>query len=143
MNILQLVIIAFLILETTNVIALYFFPDSKYANSVGVFSTWEQSKQDPEVHNLLKYLVNWVAGTKIIFIMLLIVILLIADEQELIYVGMVMIFSIGTYFWRLNPLIRKMDSEGQVEPKKYSVILRWMIAAMIGTFLVAVIVTSI
>ena len=43
------VIIGFIVLEATNVIALYFFPGSKYANSVGVFKAWEKSKQDPEI----------------------------------------------------------------------------------------------
>ena len=83
MNILTIVIIGFLILEGTNVLALYFFPGSKYANAIGVFKAWEKSKGDPEVHDLVKYLVNWVAGTKLIFICLLIVILVIADDRTL------------------------------------------------------------
>ena len=37
MNIIMFVTIGFLILEATNVVALYFFPGSKFANSVGVF----------------------------------------------------------------------------------------------------------
>jgi len=48
-----------------------FFPGSKYANSIGVFNAWEKSKQAPELNDLVKYLVNWVAGTKIIFTPLL------------------------------------------------------------------------
>ena len=35
MNMISVVIIGFIVLEATNVIALYFFPGSKYANSVG------------------------------------------------------------------------------------------------------------
>lgn len=65
-------------MEASNVIMLYFFPDSRYANSVGVFKAWEKSKQDPELHDFMKYLVNWVAGTKLIVILLLIVFLLSA-----------------------------------------------------------------
>jgi hypothetical protein len=85
MDILRIVIVIFLLLEAMNVLTLYFAPSSKLANGVGVFNAWEKSKQDPEVHQLVAYLVNWVAGTKLIFIMLLIVILLTANEQTLVY----------------------------------------------------------
>ena len=40
MNVLTIVVIGFLILEATNVVALYFFPDSKLAKP-------EQLAQDP------------------------------------------------------------------------------------------------
>ena len=58
MTFIVIVIIGFLLLESTNGVALYFFPDSKLANSVGVFKAWEKSKGDPEIHNFVKYLVN-------------------------------------------------------------------------------------
>jgi len=38
----KIVILAFIALETSNVLALYFFPGSKRANAVGVFSAWEK-----------------------------------------------------------------------------------------------------
>ena len=69
MNMIRFVIIGIIVLEATNVVALYFFPGSKYANSVGVFKAWEKSKQEPEIHDFVKYLVNWVAGTKLIFLL--------------------------------------------------------------------------
>jgi len=47
--------------------------DSRMFNSIGVFNAWEKSKADPEMHNFVKYLTNWVAGTKLIFIALLLV----------------------------------------------------------------------
>ena len=103
---------------------------------------FEKSKADPEVHDFVKYLVNWVAGTKLIFIMLLIVILYAADDQTLIFAGVAMVISIASFFWRLFPLVRKMDREGQVDPPKYSVALGWMIAVFILVFLVAVLVTA-
>ena len=139
MNLLTIVTIAFLILEATNVLALYFFPDSKLANSVGVFKAWEKSKGDPEIHNFVKYLVNWVAGTKLIFILLLIVILYIADEQTLVLTSAALVISIASFFWRLFPLIRKMDHDGQIDPKNYSAVLGWMIFAFILVFLTAII----
>jgi len=131
MNILTFVIIGFIVLEASNMVALYFFPDSKMANSVGVFKAWEKSKQDPEMHNFVKYMVNWVAGTKLIFILLLVVILLTADEQTLILTGTALVLSIAVFFWRLFPLIRKMDREDQIDPKNYSSVLGWMILVMI------------
>jgi len=141
MNAITIVTIGFLILEATNVATLYFFPGSKYANGVGVFSAWEKSKRDPEIHNFVKYLVNWVAGTKLIFILLLIVILYTADDHTLIFTGIALIISITSFFWRLFPLIRTMDQDDQIEPKRYSTVLGWMIAAFILTFLVAILVS--
>lgn len=137
MSVITIVTIGFLILEATNVVALYFFPGSKYANSVGIFKAWEKSKHDPEIHNLVKYLVNWVAGTKLIFILLLIVILYTADEQTLLLTSVALVISIASFFWRLFPLIRKMDREGQIDPKNYSAVLGWMILAFVLVFLAA------
>jgi len=138
-NIITIVTIGFLIMEAANVATLYFFPGSKYANGVGVFKAWEKSKSDPEIHNFVKYLVNWVAGTKLIFILLLIVILLVADDRTLVFAGIALVISIASFFWRLFPLIRKMDRTGQIEPEKYSVALGWMIAVFILVFAAAVI----
>ena len=140
MNLLNIFTIGFLTLEATNVLALYFSPETKYANGIGVFKAWERSKKDPEIHDLLKYLVNWVAGTKLIFILLLIVIVLTANDQTMILSGAALVISITSFFWRLFPLIRKMDSEGQIEPKNYSIALGWMIGAFIIAFLGATIV---
>jgi cytochrome b561 len=138
MNLIQVVIAGFILLEASNVLALYFFPDSKLANSVGVFKAWERSKQDPELHNFVRYLVNWVAGTKLIFILLLVVMLFRADQETLVLAGIALIISISSFFWRLFPLIRRMDREGEIEPKNYSAVLGWMILALILVFLTAV-----
>ena len=141
LNALVIVIIGFVIMESANVISLYFLPGSKFANGIGVFKAWEKSKQDPEVHDLVKYLVYWVAGTKVISILLLVVILLTAQGKSLIFAGAVMVVSIATFFWRLFPLIRKMDRSNQIEPKNYSATLGWMILGFVLVFLAAVIVT--
>ena len=42
MNLLTIVTIAFLLLEASNVLALYFFPGSKYANAMGTFKAWKK-----------------------------------------------------------------------------------------------------
>lgn len=139
MSLLSIISIGFLILEATNVLALYFSPGSKYANAIGVFKAWEKSKTDPEMHNFVKYLVNWVAGTKLIFIFLLIVILVWADERTLFFAGIAMVLSIASFFWRLFPLIRNMDHTGQIEPPMYSIALGGMIAVFILAFVIALV----
>ena len=141
MKFITMVTIGFLCLEALNVIVLYNFPSSKYANAVGVFKAWEKSKSDPEIHNFVRYLVNWVAGTKLIFIALLIVILIMADDHTLIVAGAALVVSIASFFWRLFPLICQMDREGQIEPRNYSKALGWMIGVFILVFMSGVIVS--
>jgi hypothetical protein len=137
MNLITAATIGFLILEAINVITLYFFPESKLANGVGVFKAWEKSKADPEIHNFIRYLVNWVAGTKLIFILLLIVILVSGNHQTLVFSSIALVISIASFFWRLFPLIRQMDRDGQIDPENYSIALGWMIAAFIIVFFFA------
>jgi len=138
--IVKIVIIAFVILELSNVIALYFFPGSKRANAVGVFSAWEKSKQYPEIHDFVKYLVYWVAGAKLVFLLLLAVIVFFGDlslqRQSLIALAAATL----TFFWRLFPLIRKMDRNEQVTPRNYSVILGGMIIGLVAIFIVGALI---
>jgi hypothetical protein len=137
MDLIRIVMLAFLVLESTNVITLYFAPGSRYANGVGIFNAWEKSQQDPEVHDLVRYLVYWVAGTKLIFILLLGVIIVLADPQTLLWAAAAMAVAIASFFWRLFPLIRRMDRAGQITPRNYSILLGWMIFAMILVFAMA------
>ena len=141
MDLPTLVIAAFIILEFSNVITLYFKPSFKMANSVGVFTAWENSKKDPEMHNFVKYLVNWVAGTKVIFLLLLIVIIFTADQTTINLTLVALILSIMTFFWKLFPLIRKMDHDSQIEPRNYSTYLFLMILSMIIIFLITLILS--
>lgn len=138
--IVKIVIFAFIILETSNVLALYFFPGSKRANAVGVFKAWEKSKQYPEIHDFIKYLVNWVAGTKLIFLLLLGVIVLFGNLEvqklSLIALGLATL----TFYWRLFPLIREMDQGDQIRPKNYSIILGVMILTFILLFGIAALI---
>jgi len=133
----KVVIIAFILLELSNVLALYFSPGSKKANAVGVFSAWEKSKQYPEIHDFIEYLVYWVAGAKLIFLFLLTVILLFGNldiqRMSLLAVGLATL----SFFWRLFPLIRKMDRSGQIEPKNYSTVLGVMIFSFVALFALA------
>ena len=142
MNILTIAIIGFLVMETANVVTLYFFPGSKFVNGVGVFKAWEKSKQDPEIHSFVRYLVYWVAGTKLIFIALLIVILFTADGRTLVFSAAALVLSIASFFWRLFPLIRKMDRGLQLDPRNYSAVIGALISAFILVFLIAILAAA-
>ena len=139
MSLLLIITISFMVLEFFNVLALYGKPDFKFANAVGMFKAWDRSKEDPEMHDFVKYLVNWVAGTKLIFLLLLVVILIFGDEKTQVYSMLALILSILTFYWKLYPLIKKMDKKDQITPKNYSRIL----ALMIFTFVIALTVAFI
>lgn len=132
--IVKIVILVFIILELSNVLALYFAPGSKRANAVGVFSAWEKSKQYPEIHDFIKYLVNWVAGTKLIFLLLLGVIVVYGNLEIQKLSLFALCLATLSFFWRLFPLIRMMDREDQIRPKNYSIVLGVMIFIFIVFF---------
>jgi hypothetical protein len=137
MNLITTIILAvFLAMEFLNILALYFKPGSKKSNAVGVFKAWEKSKNDPEIHDFVRYLVFWVAGTKVIFILLIIVIIIFGDPLTQSFSIIALIISIATFYWKLFPLIRKMDKGGQIEPKGYSIILGVMILTMMIALLI-------
>ena len=140
MTFIKVVILAFLLLELSNILALYFAPGSKVANAVGVFTAWETSKEYLEIHDFVRYLVYWVAGSKLIFLLLLATIVLFAgiDTQRMSLLAL----AIGTlsFFFRLFPLIRKMDRNKQIEPKNYSLALGAMIFIFATIFVIAFII---
>lgn len=136
--IIQSVIGIFLLLEFANVLALYFKPDFPYANAMGVFKQWEKSRTNDPVADLLRYLAFWVAGSKLIFILLLLVIAVFGNETIQLYSLFSLILAILTYFWKLSPLIRKMDRKGQISPKGYSKILDLMILSFILVMTLAI-----
>jgi hypothetical protein len=140
MTFIKVVIFVFILLEASNVLTLYFAPGSKYANAVGVFTAWEKSMQYPEIHDFVKYLVYWVAGTKLIFLLLLAMIIIYADINTQRMSLIALIVATLSFYWRLFPLIKSMDRNGQIEPKNYSIVLGIMIFVFITVFVVAVIV---
>jgi len=133
----KIVLLAFILLEFSNVVALYFFPGSKRANAMGVFSAWEKSKQYPEIHDLMRYMVYWVAGSKLIFLFLLGLIVAVADLNLQRLSLVVLALATLTFYGRMFPLARKMDHERQVSPKNYSLMLGGMILTMIVLFAAA------
>lgn len=143
MEILSIVITVFIMLELSNVMILYFKPDSKLGNGIAVFDGWEESKKYPNIHEFIKYLVYWVAGTKLIFIVLLVVILITGSEQTKFMSAVALIFSIASFYWRLYPIIKKLDARSQITPKGYSKTLGIMIGIFISAFCLAVLISSI
>lgn len=141
MDFLSIAMTLFIILEVCNVIILYVKPDFKYGNGVGVFDSFEKSKENLEVHEFIKYLVYWVAGTKLIFLSLLVVILFFGTPLLKLLSGIVLILSIATFYWKLYPIIKKLDQDGYITPSGYSKTLGWMIAGFMIIFMVAVILT--
>lgn len=139
MKILTIALAAFGILELSNVLMLYFMPGSKMGNGIGVFNAFEKSKSDPELHALVKYLINWVAGTKLIFILLLGVIIAAGSALTKICSAGALILSIATFYWRLYPAIKAMDEKGQITPKGYSRTLGLMIGGFILIFAAALV----
>jgi hypothetical protein len=133
----KIAIVVFVLLELSNVLALYFAPGSKYANAVGSFIAWEKSKEYPEIHEFIKYLVYWVAGAKLIFLLLFAVIVIFADIEVQRLSLIALALATTSFFWRLFPLIRKMDQNGQITPRNYSTVLGIMILTFIVIFVVA------
>lgn len=140
MNILDISIIIFVIMETANVCILYFRPDSKLGNGVAVFNEWEDSKKNECEHLFARYMTYWVAGTKLIFIVLLLVILFTGSQLTKICAVGAMILSIATYFWKLHPIIKVLDQKGKITPKGYSKALGYMITGFLIMFSIALII---
>jgi hypothetical protein len=84
------------------------------------------------------FVAHWVAGTKLIFLVLLTVIIIFADAETQRISVMALVIAILSFYWRLFPLIRKMDKNGQIEPGNYSIVLGVMIFVFASIFLIAV-----
>lgn len=134
MDILSISIIIFCIMELGNVLILYFMPDSKLGNGVAVFNSWHDVKKDNTLDLFAHYMAYWVAGVKLIFIFLLIVVLLTGTELTKIWAVIAMILSIATYFWKLHPIIKELDNMNEITPKGYSKTLGVMISGFLLMF---------
>ena len=140
MDILSIAILIFCIMETANVLILYFWPDSRLGNGVAVFDNWHDAKKDKSADLFAYYMTYWVAGTKLIFIVLLLVVLLTGTETTKIWAVVAMILSIATYFWKLHPIIKELDEMGKITPKNYSKVLGIMISAFLIMFTGALVI---
>lgn len=138
MDLLSIAILIFILMESANVAILYFWPGSRVGNGVGVFNAFSHPESE-EQRLFASYLVNWVAGVKLIFLFLLAVILAVGTEQVKLWAVVAMILSIATYFWRLHPTIQTLDAMGCITPKGYSKVLGGMISGFLILFLMALV----
>jgi hypothetical protein len=139
MTLLDIALIVFVVLETLNVWLLYKMPGSSRGNAVGVFKAFGKTREDHEVAVFVDYLISWVAGTKLIFIVLIIGVLIAGSPEIKVYSGIALVFSIMTFYSRLYPGLKRMDNEGQLDPKGYSRTLAIMIGSFILVFVIAVV----
>jgi len=136
MSLIVVAIALFMLLELGNIFMLYFKKDSTRANGIGSFKAWEKSKSDSQINDFVKYLINWVAGTKIFFMSLLTVIVIFGSPDIYPWVLLAMVISIASFYVGLFPLARKIDREDMLIPKGYSRTLAGMIALFIIVFLI-------
>ncbi len=140
MNILDTSIITFIILEITNIFILYFKPGFKYGNSLSVFKNYTKNLENDEINLFNKYMANWVANTKVIFIALLIIIVILGNNDIKLVTSIVLIPCIFLYFIRLHPIIKQMDKNELLNQKGYSTTLASMIISFILLFILSIII---
>lgn len=130
MTALQVTLLIFAGIEMLSVLELYFMQDRCMFNGVAMFSGWEISKEVPEVHGMVCYLTNWVAGMKLIVVGLLVVLALTAPAQVLLAVGVSLVLAVASFFWRMYPLAAKFDTHGFLYPKGRAKTMGLMVAGL-------------
>ena len=141
MTFLTIVITGFLLLEISNAFILFFRPDSRQVHGMGMFPAWEKSKSDPDVHNLMRYLTIWVAGSKLILVALLIVMLVWGNKQLITLAGFALVISMLPFYFGLFPAMKKIDENNQVDPKGFSMRLGFTITILILALLIGSLMT--
>jgi len=139
MNILQVVIIVFLILETLNVLVLYRNPTMKEGNGIGIFKIIDDIEKDESTYQLIRYLTNWIANAKLIFIALGIVIIIFGNETVQLHAALAFTFSIFMFYFTLYPILKKLDDEGKIRPAGYSKTLAYTILSFMLTFIAGIV----
>lgn len=130
--ILKAAILIFVVMELSNILVMYFKPNFKYGNSMNTFKQWYKAQEKEPERLFVKYMVNWVANCKLIFLALLVVVVLFGNKIIAVCAVIATIVSIGIYFVSLHPIIKKLDEMGEIQPKGYSKTL----ALTIGAFMV-------
>ncbi len=130
MKTLQITLLVFAFIESLNMLELYFLQNNCKFNGACIFSGWEKSKADPEVHLLMRYLVNWLAGVKMIVIALVLVLVFTAPENTLILAAVALVMTIASFYWRLYPMLRAADKAGQLSSQGHSKRLSMMLMGL-------------
>ena len=140
MNILQITILIFVVIESLNVLTLYFNAGSRIGNGLGVFNAYDLAEKDEMVGPFVRYLIDWVAGAKLIFVMVGIAILFSTEPLVHLLVVIAFIISILSFYYRLFPMIKRLDEKGQITPKGYSKTLNYMIIGFLTMFVAALVI---
>ena len=131
----------FIILELSNVCVMYFFNETTIANSVGVFKTFVD-QEDKAAKDFMTYLIYWVAGTKAIFISLLVVIIFFGDQTIKQVSVIVLTASIGLFYVKMLPLLKEIEQENGIITKNYarnlSIIIAVFMLVFIASFIMSV-----
>ena len=139
---LRITLIVFVIVEFLNVLELYFMQDNAVFNGLSIFSAWEESKKYPEIHNFIRYLVNWLAGVKLIVIMILAALVSFAPDQTLVIVSIALVTAIASFYWRLYPMLKDMKTKGQILPLERPKQLALMLSGLEFGFISMIVVTA-
>src|SRR6056297_861086 len=139
MNILQVAIIVFCFLEGLNILVLYTKPMMKKGNGIGVFKVLSEVDETDHMFALIKYLTNWVANFKVIFIALAITIVIFGNETTQFYAVIALLLSILLFYITLFPILKKLDNENMLTPKGYSKTLAYTILSFLLMFVIALI----
>ncbi len=140
MNILQVVILVFVVLEILNILVLYTSPTMKEGNGVGMFKKIHEIDPEGETFQLIKYLTNWVANAKVIFAALAITIVIFGSETAQMHAAFALIFSTLMFYFTMYPILKKVDEEGRLMKRGYSKTLAYTILAFILTFIAGLII---
>lgn len=140
MSLLQIGISVFCFIELLNISILYFKPGTTIGNGIGVFDAYQKSMDNDEVKDFVSYLINWVAGTKLIFIMIGIVVVIFGNYMTQLLTVVALIISILSFYWRLFPTIMKLDKRGEISPKGYYKTLNYMILSFIIGFVLILVI---
>lgn len=140
MNLLEIGISVFCFIEILNVTILYFKPESSIGNGVGVFNMYHELLENPKQKEFVNYLVNWVAGAKLIFIIVGLVVVVFGNYYTQLFTVIALILSILSFYWKLFPAIKRLDKQGEITPKGYYVTLNYMILTFIFGFVAILIV---
>lgn len=142
MSAIQVSLIVIMAVEVLSVLELYFLQDRCIFNGVAMFKICVLAREDPDLFGMVRYLVNWIAGVKLIVIGLLGVIVLTAPENTILYAAISLVITIASFFWRMFPAVRKFDDAGLIEPAGRARMLGWMVLGLEATLVASILLVA-
>jgi len=115
-------------------------PKMKEGNGVGIFKAIHELDEQDQSYALVKYLINWVANVKIIFVALAITIVIFGEEIVQFHAVLALMFSTFMFYFTLYPILKKLDDKNLLITKGYSRTLAYTILSFIIMFIIAIIV---